>query len=270
MPQSCWELPPSLPATTTRSAKTRASSISSPARGRNRTTCTGRSTRSLDRDSFFEVQPTFGRALIVGFGRIEGHVVGIQANQPKVRAGAMSGPESDKAVHFISVCNSFNIPMVFLTDVPGFMVGPATERDAILRRGLRVAWAMAYNRVPTVSVICRKAYGMGAVAMNGPEGGQTATLCWPSAEFGALPVEGGVSAAYKRSIDSAEDPDATLNQTQDTYRAMGGPLSSAKVFNFDELIDPRETRPRIVRALRRARARQAQQVGPWQHCGIFP
>jgi acetyl-CoA carboxylase carboxyltransferase component len=223
-----------------------------------------------DKGTFFEIQPKFGRALIVGLARLEGHVVGIQANQPKIRAGAISGPEADKATHFITLCNSYNIPMIFLTDVPGFMVGPDTERDAILKRGLRVAWAMAHGRVPTVSVILRKAYGMGAAAMNGPGGGQSVTLCWPSAEFGALPVEGGVAAAFKRDLEESADPEALRAAKQQRLRDEGGPFEAARIYNFDELIDPRETRPRIVRALRRARARQEQETGPWMHHGIFP
>ena len=177
-------------------------------------------TAVVDRSTFFEIQPGFGRALIVGLARMDGHVVGIVASQPAVRAGAIAGPEADKATHFISVCNSYNIPMVFLVDVPGFMVGPESEKSAILRRGLRVAWVTAYGRVPNVTVLVRKAYGMGAAAMNGPGGGQSATLCWPSAEFGALPVEGGVAAAYKRSIDEAEDPEAARQAEYD--RARGG------------------------------------------------
>lgn len=270
MPQSCYELPPYVE-TDDDPFREDEELLSIVPRSRTRPYDMRKVIDAVaDRGTFFEIQPKFGRALIVGFARIEGHVVGIQANQPMVRAGAISGPEADKACHFISVCNAYNIPIIFLTDVPGFMVGPNTEREAILRRGLRVAWVMAHNRVPTVSVICRKSYGMGAVAMNGPDGGQTATLCWPSAEFGALPLEGGVNAAYKRSLEESEDPDALRAETEGAYKAMSGPVGAAKVFNFDELIDPRETRPRIVRALRRARIRQAQNVGPWQHFGIFP
>jgi acetyl-CoA carboxylase carboxyltransferase component len=270
MPQSCYETPPFVP-TDDDPLREDEDLLSIVPRSRTQPYDMRRVIDAvIDHDTFFEIQPKYGRALIVGFARIEGHVVGIQANQPMIRAGAISGPEADKACHFISVCNAYNIPIIFLTDVPGFMVGPNTEREGILRRGLRVAWVMAHNRVPTVSVICRKSYGMGAVAMNGPDGGQTATLCWPSAEFGALPLEGGVAAAYKRSIEEADDPEALRAEIQGDHKALSGPAKAAKVFNFDELIDPRETRPRIVRALRRARVRQEQNVGPWQHFGIFP
>jgi acetyl-CoA carboxylase carboxyltransferase component len=270
MPQSCWETPP-VRDTGDDPFRVDESLIDVVPRHRQQPYDMNKIIDAVvDRDSFFEIQPKFGRALIVGFSRIEGHVVGIVANQPKIRAGAFSGAEADKATHFISVCNSYNIPMTFLTDVPGFMVGPAAEREAILRRGLRVAWVLAHNRVPIVSVVIRKAYGMGAVAMAGPESGQTATLVWPSAEFGALPLEGGVNAAYKSSIDGAVDPEAERALHQGDHLESAGPLTDARVFNFDELIDPRETRPRIVRALRRTRARTAQAVGPWTHTGIFP
>jgi acetyl-CoA carboxylase carboxyltransferase component len=224
----------------------------------------------VDRDSFFEIQPRFGRALIVGLARLDGHVVGVVANQPKFRAGAFSGEEADKEVHFISVCNSFNIPLIFLVDVPGFMVGPKTEREGVLRRGLRVAWVTAYGRVPNVTVLIRKAYGMGAAAMNGPGGGQSATLCWPTAEFGGLPLEGGVAAAYKTEIAAAENQEDVLRKRYEEVRATAGPFAAARVFNFDELIDPRETRTRIVKAFRRARPRQEESTGPWKLYGVFP
>jgi acetyl-CoA carboxylase carboxyltransferase component len=271
MPQNCWELPPVAESTDDPFRRDEELLHIVP-RNRHRPYDMRRVIDAIiDRDDpFFEIQPLFGPALLVGLARIDGHVVGIQANQPKVRAGAIAGAEADKACHFISLCNAYNIPIVYLTDVPGFMVGPATEREALLRRGLRVAWVLAHNRVPSVSVVIRKSYGMGAVAMNGPDGGQVATLCWPSAEFGALPVEGGVSAAFKRQIEESENPEETLAAAHDEYRSMNSPARAARVFNFDELIDPRETRPRIVRALRRARLRQGQTTGPWSHFGIFP
>jgi acetyl-CoA carboxylase carboxyltransferase component len=223
----------------------------------------------VDAGSFFQIQPRYGRALVTGLARIDGQVVGIQANQPKWRAGAFGAQEADKGCHFVQVCNAFNVPMVFLTDVPGFMVGPKAEQEATLRRGLRLAWAMSYMRVPTVSVIMRKAYGMGSVAMLSAGAGQSLTLAWPSAEFGALPLDGGVKAAFRRSLD--EDAAAeTVDEARERMRAFGNPIDAARAFNFDDLIDPRDTRARIVRAFRRARPAQAQQLGPWQHQGVFP
>jgi acetyl-CoA carboxylase carboxyltransferase component len=267
MPQSCWELPPRRESGEDPLRRDEALLEIVPRNRRQRYDMRRVIEALIDGDTFFEIQPAFGRALLVGLARIDGEVVGIQANQPMVRAGAFGAPEADKAFHFLQVCNAFNVPVVFLTDVPGFMVGPASEREGTLRRGLRVAFALAHTRVPTVSVVIRKAYGMGAVAMNGPGGGQTTTLVWPSAEFGALPVEGGVDAGYRRSIEADADAREKL---EERFRAFGSPFEAAKVFNFDELIDPRDTRPRIVRALRRARARRAQSTGPWTYHGIVP
>jgi acetyl-CoA carboxylase carboxyltransferase component len=172
--------------------------------------------------------------------------------------------------HFIQLCDAFHIPLIFLSDVPGFMTGSASERDATLRRGLRIAYAMAFVTVPKVSVVLRKAYGMGAVAMCGHQSGQVLTLVWPSGEFGALPVEGGVSAGHKSALETATDQTRTRAELESYYNQFGSPLSTAETFNFDDLIDPRDTRPLIIRALRAARAGNAAPLGPKTRHGIMP
>lgn len=270
MPANCWELPPRRP-TNDPVDRRDDSLLSIVPKQRLRPYDMNQLIRSLvDDGEFLPIQSDFGRALIVGFAHIDGDVVGIQANQPLVNGGAFSGPEADKAYHFLSVCDAFNIPVIFLSDVPGFMVGPKSERSATLRRGLRVAYVMAHMRVPTVSVVVRKAYGMGAVAMNGPGAGQSVTLCWPSAEFGALPVEGGLNAAFHNAIEASDDPDAYRKELEERYRNFGSPFEAAKVFNFDDLIDPRDTRPRIAQALRRSRRRREIEAGPSTRHGIMP
>jgi acetyl-CoA carboxylase carboxyltransferase component len=269
LPSNCWELPPRRDSFEDPFRRDEALADVIP-RERTRPYDVMRVIEGLiDHDSFFMIQPRYGRALVVGLARIDGEVVGIQANQPKWRAGAFGAQEADKATHFVALCNSYNIPMIFLSDVPGFMVGPKSEEEATLRRGLRLAWTMSYMRVPTISVLLRKAYGMGSVAMHSANAGQVATLAWPSAEFGALPLDGGVKAAYKRTLDEEQTAEE-IEAVKERFAAFGNPLDAAKAFNFDDLIDPRDTRKRIVRALRRARAAQAQQLGPWRHHGIFP
>lgn len=224
----------------------------------------------VDAESFFEIQPAYGGALIVGLTRLEGMVVGIQANQPLCRAGAFGAEEADKSVRFLQLCNSYNVPVLFLTDVPGFMVGPAAEAAGTLKRGLRIASVMAHMRAPTASVLVRKAYGMGAVAMNGPGGNQSITLAWPSAEFGAMPAHGGVAAAHGRAIASSGDPGAAREELEQRYLQLGNPFDAAKAFDFDDLIDPRETRARVAAAFRRAEPAQRLALGPWTYHGIFP
>lgn len=224
----------------------------------------------VDRDSVFEIKPYYGRSVITCLARMDGEVVGVVANQPLHLAGIIDGPSADKTTHFLQLCDAFHIPLIFLTDVPGFMTGKASERDATLRRGLRIAYAMAFVTVPKVSVVLRKAYGMGAVAMCGHQSGQVLTLVWPSGEFGALPVEGGVSAGHKSALETAEDPESTRATLEQYYQQFGSPFSTAEAFNFDDIIDPRETRPLIIRALRAARAGNTVPRGPKTRHGIMP
>ena len=269
VPGSCYELPPvSAPVAPVRPADDLLSLVpmsrKQPYDMRDIIACL------VDGGGFFELQPEYGKAVLVGLARIEGHVVGVQANQPKVRAGAFGAEESDKCLHFLQLCNAFHVPVLFLTDVPGLMVGAAAEANATLRRGMRMASVMAHMRTPTVSVLIRKAYGMGAVVMNGPGGNQSLTLAWPSTEFGAMPAHGGVAAAHRRTITTAEDPSEAEAALERHYAALGDVVHAARAFDFDDLIDPRETRARVARAFARARERQRTDLGPWRYGGILP
>jgi acetyl-CoA carboxylase carboxyltransferase component len=224
----------------------------------------------VDHDSVFEIKPQYGPSVVTCLARMDGEVVGLVGNQPLRLAGIIDGAAADKMTHFIQLCDAFHIPLIFLSDVPGFMTGSVSEREATLRRGLRIAYAMAFVTVPKVSVVLRKAYGMGAVAMCGHQMGQILTLVWPSGEFGALPVEGGVSAGHKSVLETAGDQGAKRRDLEDYYNQFGSPFSTAETFNFDDLIDPRETRPLIIRALRAARAGQTAPLGPKTRHGIMP
>ena len=222
-----------------------------------------------DRGSIFELQPQYGAALITSLCRMDGDVVGVVGNQPLVRAGSFDAEEADKATHFIQVCNAFHIPMVFLADTPGFMVGPKAEGAGLLRRGMRVAHVLTQMRVPAVSVAIRKVYGMGGNAMNGIGNEQLTVLAWPTAEFGSLPVEGGVMAQFSRSIGESDDPTQARKSLLDEFRNAASVDGAARRFNFDELIDPRETRGRIVAAFRRVRD-QPLEGGRLATLGIMP
>jgi acetyl-CoA carboxylase carboxyltransferase component len=224
----------------------------------------------VDHDSVFEIKPQYGKSVITCLARMDGEVVGVVANQPLHLAGIIDGPSADKMTHFIQLCDAFHIPLIFLADVPGFMTGKASERDGTLRRGLRIAYAMAFVTVPKISIVLRKAYGMGAVAMCGHQSGQVLTLVWPSGEFGALPVEGGVNAGHKSALETAEDQESKRVALEQYYQQFGSPFSTAETFNFDDLVDPRDTRPLIIRALRAARAGNTAPRGPKTRHGIMP
>ena len=223
----------------------------------------------VDRDSLFEIKPDYGNSVLTCLARMDGEVVGLLGNQPLNLAGIIDGAAADKITHFIQLCDAFHIPLIFLSDVPGFMTGSASEREATLRRGLRIAYAMSYITVPKISVVLRKAYGMGAVAMCGHNSGQILTLVWPSGEFGALPVEGGVDAGHKRDL-AAGEKGRTREELEAYYTQFGSPMSTAERFNFDDIVDPRETRPRIIRALHAARSHHAVPLGPKTRHGIMP
>src|SRR4029453_13734376 len=128
----------------------------------------------------------------------------------------------------IQLCDAFHVPLIFLSDIPGFMTGRTSEREGTLRRGLRIAYAMAFVTVPKISVVLRKAYGMGAVAMCGHQSGQVLTLVWPSGEFGALPVEGGGSVGKKRARATAEDETRKRAELENYYKQFGSPFSPAE------------------------------------------
>ena len=153
----------------------------------------------IDRDSFFEIQPTYGKALIVGLARLDGHVVGIVANNPKVYGGAMDVAATRKQTHFVELCDTFHIPLVFFVDVPGFMVGADAERAATLREGMRSVYVGLQATVPIFTVVIRKCYGMAGMGTT-DKNGLNFKVAWPSAEWGSLPIEGGVSAAFKNAI----------------------------------------------------------------------
>ena len=153
----------------------------------------------VDRDSLFEIQPTFGKALITGLARMNGKVVGIIANNPMVYGGAMDVKAARKQTHFIELCDCFHIPLIFLVDVPGFMVGKDAEAAATLREGMRAVYVGLQATVPMFTVVIRKCYGMAGMGAT-DKNGLDFKIAWPSAEWGSLPIEGGVAAAFRREI----------------------------------------------------------------------
>jgi acetyl-CoA carboxylase carboxyltransferase component len=211
--------------------------------------------RLVDADSFFEIKAGWAREMVTGFGRIEGRTVGIVANQPSVRSGAIFVDSADKAARFISLCDAFNIPLVFLQDVPGFMVGVAVERQGIIRHGAKMITAMSSAEVPKFTVVLRKAYAAGFYAMCAPGFGPRATLALPTATIGTMSAEASVNAVYANKIAQIEDPAERAafiaarqaEQEEDfTLLKMGGELV------VDAVVEPAQLRAEMVRRLRAA------------------
>ncbi|HET9580966.1 MAG TPA: carboxyl transferase domain-containing protein [Usitatibacter sp.] len=222
-----------------------------------------------DRDSLFEIQPTFGRALITTLARMNGKVVGIIANNPMVNGGAMDVKAARKQTHFITLCDTFHIPIVFLVDVPGFMVGLQAEQAATLREGMRSVYTALQATVPMLTVVIRKCYGMAGMAAT-DKNGLDFKIAWPSAEWGSLPVEGGAAAAFRREIEGAPDPKQRLAEIEKELRALASPLLTAEAFAVEDVIDPRETRPYLCRFIDAMQGRLATSVGIKRRAGVPP
>ncbi|OGA02904.1 MAG: propionyl-CoA carboxylase [Betaproteobacteria bacterium RIFCSPLOWO2_02_64_14] len=221
-----------------------------------------------DRGSVFEIQETFGRAVITQLARMNGHVVGIIGNNPRF-GGIMDYKAARKQGHFVELCDMFNIPLIFFVDLPGFMVGAESEASAMLREGVRARFIGLQVSVPVFTVIVRKCYGMaggGAIDRRG----LNFKIAWPSAEWGSLPVEGGVKAAYKREIESAPDPQQRERELEEELRQLASPLRTAEAFAVEDLIDPRETRPYLCQFIEALQPRLKTQLGPKRKGGVRP
>lgn len=223
----------------------------------------------VDRDSTFELAPTFGRALITCLARMNGNVVGVIANNPMVNGGAMDAKAARKQVRFMELCDTFHIPIVFLVDVPGFMVGTQAEQLGTLRDGMRAVYVAMQASVPMFTVVVRKCYGMAGMATC-DKNQLDFKIAWPSAEWGSLPIEGGVAAAYRRELAAAPDPDRRLLEIEEDLRRYASPFRTAEAFAVEDIIDPRDTRAYLCRFIDAAQARIATSLGPKYKSGVRP
>ena len=198
----------------------------------------------VDRDSFFEMTRGYGRGQITGFARLNGQPVGIIGNDCRYYAGAMTANGALKVRRFVETCELFHLPIVAFVDEPGFMIGTESEKLGTIRFGTSAVLAVADCSVPWASVVVRKSFGVAAAAHYGPD---AYLLAWPSAEMGALPVEGGVAVAFRREIEAADDPDARRRELEEMLARRQAPGARADSFSMHDLIDPRETRPLLCR-----------------------
>ena len=205
----------------------------------------------VDGGDFMEVQRDFAKNIIVGFARIEGMIVGIIANQPMVKAGTLDVDSSDKGARFIRFCNAFNVPLLNLVDIPGFMPGLAQERGGIIRHGAKMLFSYAAATVPKITVILRKAYGGAYLAMCSKDMGADVVYAWPTAEIAVMGAEGAVSVVYKKELEAAEDPKALAAELMDKYRKeFASPYQAAEHGMITDVIAPSETRSKVALALR--------------------
>ena len=196
----------------------------------------------VDRGSFFPMSLAYGPEIMVGLARINGQSVGITANDCRSLAGAMTAEAAQKMRRLIEMCDTFHLPIVNFVDEPGFMIGPQAERNGTIRYGMAAVAAASTSEVPWASVLLHKSFGVASAAHYAPD---TYRLNWPSAESGALPLEGGVAVAFRRKIAAAEDPIAMRRELEQELANARSPYPAAESFAVHELIDPRETRPAL-------------------------
>ncbi len=225
----------------------------------------------VDEASFFELKPGFAPNLVVGFARLEGRAVGIVANQPLHLAGTLDAKACEKGAHFVSVCDSFGLPLVYLVDLPGFLVGSQAEDTALARRSARLLFELGQATVARVSVVLRKGYGLGYIAMCGGRSFD-ADLCvaWPTAEICAMSVEGAVDVAYQKQVNAAPVPSQKREELIARFREQLGALHAAEHFGIDDVIDPRDTRSVIAATLARCLPRKTSRGWPDKRHGISP
>jgi len=223
----------------------------------------------VDDGEFLEVHAGFARNILTGFARLGGHPVGIVANQPAVLAGVLDIDSSDKAGRFVRFCDAFNIPLVVLEDVPGFMPGVGQEHGGIIRHGAKLLYAFSEATVPKVTVITRKAYGGAYDVMNSKHIRGDVNLGWPTAEIAVMGPKGAVEILFRREIAAAEDREATTERLMAEYREkFAHPFVAASRGYLDDVIDPRETRPRLISAL--AMLRNKRDENPPRKHGNIP
>ena len=222
----------------------------------------------VDDGDFLEVHAGFAPNLLVGFARLAGHVVGIVAQQPERLAGVLDIDASDKGARFIRFCDCFNIPLVTLTDTPGFLPGTDQEHGGIIRHGAKMIFAYAEATVPKIALVTRKAYGGAYIVMSSKHLGGDVNLAWPSAEIAVMGPEGAVNVIHRKALAAADEPDAIRSELIAEYREQfANPYVAAARGYLDAVIAPRETRPRLIAALRLLSGKRAS-LPPRKHSNI--
>jgi acetyl-CoA carboxylase carboxyltransferase component len=204
----------------------------------------------IDADSFFEVHARWAKELIVGYARLNGRPVGIVANQPKVKGGVLFVDSADKAARFIQTCNAFGVPLLFLADVPGFMIGTAVEREGIIRHGAKMISAVSSATVPKISVIVRKAYGAGLYAMAGPAYDPDACLALPSASIAVMGPQAAINAVFYNQLQAIEDEDERARRTEELRREYAEDvdiLHLASELVIDAVVQPEDLRAELIK-----------------------
>ncbi len=202
-----------------------------------------------DEGRIFELKPAWARNVVTAFVRMAGRSVGVVANQPMVLAGALDSAGAEKASHFIDLCDAFNVPLLLLVDTPGVMGGAEAERTGVVRRSMKPLYALAQATVPVISIVLRKAYGMGGYIVGSRAIRPTYIAAWPTAEMGAMGLEGAVETIHRKRVAAAADPEAERARLVEELRTQVRALPTARAYGVDDVLDPRDTRATVNRVL---------------------
>jgi propionyl-CoA carboxylase beta chain len=214
----------------------------------------------VDEGEFFEVQEHFAKNIIIGFSRLDGFPIGVVGNQPKHLAGVLDIEASEKAARFVRFCDAFNIPLLTMTDVPGFLPGTSQEWNGIIRHGAKLLYAFTEATVPKLTVVTRKAYGGAYDVMNSKHMLADFNFAWPTAEVAVMGPEGAVNIIYRKDIAASPTPEERRQKLMDDYKArFANPYSAAERGYIDDVIEPRDTRPTLIRALRTLQTKRVEQ-----------
>jgi acetyl-CoA carboxylase carboxyltransferase component len=224
--------------------------------------------RIVDDGEWFDLKPQFAKTIITCLARFGGRPAGIVANQPKHLGGILDNDSADKAARFINLCNAYGIPLVYLMDVPGFMVGSKVEQQGIIRHGAKMLYATANATVPKITVVLRKAYGAGYYVMCGRAYEPDLIVAWPSAEISVMGAEGAVEIIFRKQVQEAEDPEAKRQELIENFRKIIDVYVAAGNDMIDDVIDPRETRATICRALEMSAGKRVER--PFKRSGVVP
>jgi len=261
LPSSVWEAPPRL-ASADDPNRREEELISIIPRDRRRPYDVRRILKAVfDLDSFFELGHYYGRPLVSGLARLNGYPVGVVANDPRHGGGAPNSAACDKMIRLVDICDTFHIPVVNFVDNPGFLIGSAAERAGTIRAGARALVAVYQATMPWISILIRRCYG---VAGAGNSNAQALNLryAWPSGDWGSLPIEGGVQAAYRREIEASADPETRRREIEEKLNRFRSPLRTAEAFGIEEIVDPRDTRPLLCEWVEGAYRMLPAELGP--------
>lgn len=245
LPSSVYEVPPCLPSNDDRERRDEALLSIVPKNRRQIYDPRKILDAVLDKHSFFEIGPYYGRARMTGLARVDGRPCGVMINDPKFNGGSMDIAAGEKTLRLLDLCDTFHLPLVYFADEPGFSVGPKQEELGIVRAGARVVTAFSASRTPYICFIVRQLYGV-AGGLHSRSDGLYRRYAWPSTHGGSMHIEGGTAIAYKREIEEAADPEAKRAEIEARLQAISSPFRNAHAFGVEDIIDPRETRPLLV------------------------